>query len=264
MPRERKPSTKVREMQALEEEHGSTFDSLLQQDMIEQALAMDRQEKASNGEGNDDGDDDNDDDAINEKAHLLLAQAFAKEDEAIQADDEDTKKRKKPAGTYRWRYDYTLGSHVRIFTPYPDPPRKFKAFRPQCSAFSPLFLKIFNNPRLLHDLFLEPQLLSASTKEGDLLSLALTCKAFAPLLPKGEATVILDLGHKLKFPTRFIISLALPQCASVLTTLHLLDEDAMTTPEVCYELGDVFAQGLPVLRELAIGKTCKVSLPEKG
>jgi len=266
MPRERKPSAKVREMQALEEEHGSTFDSLIQQDMIEQALAMDRQENATNGEGNDDGDGHNDDDdALNEKARLLLVRAFAKEDEAVQADDGHTKKRKKPAGRYQYRWDPVLRQHSYVFIPDPAPASKVKAFRPPCSAFSPLFIQIFTNPRLLHDLFLEPQLLSASAKAGDLLSLALTCKAFAPLLPKGEATVILDRGQwaSLKFPTRFVISLALPQCASVLTTLHLLDQDAMTSPEVCYELGDVFAKGLPVLRELVVGKTCKVSLFER-
>ena len=50
MPRERKPSAKVREMQALEEEHGATFDSLLQEDMIKQALAMDQQNEAGNDE----------------------------------------------------------------------------------------------------------------------------------------------------------------------------------------------------------------------
>ena len=124
MPRERKPSAKVREMQALEEEHGSTFDFLIQQDMIEQALAMDRQEKVSNGEGNDDGDgNDDDDDALNEKARLLLVQAFAKEDAAMQADD-DTKKRKKPAGRYRYRWDPVLRRHSYVFIPDPAPAPK--------------------------------------------------------------------------------------------------------------------------------------------
>lgn len=72
------------------------------------------------------------------------------------------------------------------------------------------------------------------------------------------------LRAKLKFPTRFIVSLSLPLCASVLTTLHLLDESVMASPEVCNELEDVFAQGLPVLRELMVGKTCKVSLFERA
>lgn len=52
MPRERKPSAKVREMQDLEEEHSRTFELLIQEDMIQQALTMHRHVKASNGRGN--------------------------------------------------------------------------------------------------------------------------------------------------------------------------------------------------------------------
>lgn len=97
-------------MQALEEERGATFESLLQEDMIKQALAMDRQQKAEagNDEGDGLGDDDNDadDDAMHDKARLLLVRALEEEDKAVQGDDEGKKKRKKPAGTYRWRYDF--------------------------------------------------------------------------------------------------------------------------------------------------------------
>jgi hypothetical protein len=87
MPRERKPSAKVREMQALEEEHGSNFDSLLQQEMINEALAMYQQEKASNDDDKDDGHGD-EDVAMIEDARFLLEQTFKEEDEAMEEDDE--------------------------------------------------------------------------------------------------------------------------------------------------------------------------------
>lgn len=238
MPRERKPSAKVREMQALEEEHGDTFDSLLQPDMIKEALAIDRQQKA----GNDDDDDDDD----GEEARLLLARAFAEEDSALEG-SAGTQKRKKPAGTYR-------GSLA------PKP----KVFRLPRSAFSPLFLQIFTNSSLLEDLFLAPYLLSSSFGGigGDLGALALTCKAFAPLLHRGSTEVFLTWYQTcslLKYPARFIASLAIPGSAAILTTLHLFN-GGLCTAELCYELGDVLTQGLPVLREIKFGKSHEVGL----
>jgi len=186
MPRERKPSAKVREIQALEEEHGASFDSLLQKDMIKQALAMDQLQKARS-DNDDDGNDGNDDeDAINEEARFLLARD---EVEAVTNDDEGHKKRKKPAGTYQWRWDCELQGYAKHVIPDPPLPPKVKTLRLTRSAFSPLFPQIFTNYRLLHDLFLAPQLLSSSANGGDLLPLAFTCKAFKSLLPRGKKTV---------------------------------------------------------------------------
>lgn len=196
MPRERKPSAKVREMQALEEEHGSNFDSLLQQEMINEALAMYQQEKASNDDDNDDGHGADEDVAMIEDARFLLEQTFMEEDKAMEEDEEDTKKRKKPAGTYRVRWNAELQRRVRTFIPDPASSPKRKTSQLPPSAFSPLFPQIFTNPRLLHDLFLEPQLLSYGDRGGDLLSLALTCKAFAPLLPQGEDTVVFTRSQR--------------------------------------------------------------------
>jgi len=211
--------------------------------MIKQALAMDRQKKAGNDESDGRGDDDGD--ARVEEARMLLVQAFAEEDEAVQEDGENNKKRKRPAGTDLRRLD--------------DHPET-KTLRLSRSALSLLFPQIFTNPRLLHDLFLAPMLL-ASGQGGDLGALALTCKAFAPL--RHEGTTKVDLGlfqmDTLKYPTRFIAALASPGSASVLTTLHVFDH-ILSSAELCYELGDVFAQGLPVLRELNFEKSHEISL----
>lgn len=245
-------------MQALEEEHGSNFDSLLQQEMINEALAMYQQEKASNDDDNDDGHGD-EDVAMIEDTRFLLEQTFKEEDEAMEEDDEDTKKRKKPAGTYHVRWNAELQRRVRTFIPDPASSPKRKTSQLPRSAFSPLFPQMLTNPRLLHDLFLEPQFLSYGDTGGDLLSLALTCKAFAPLLPQGEDTVVFTRSQRLKFlyPARFIASLAAPNSASILTTLHLNDW-GLSSAELCYELGDVFTQGLPVLRELKIQRVQSV------
>lgn len=180
--------------------------------------------------------------------------------------DEGTKKRKKPAGAYRWHWDDELQRSVHTFTRDPAPPLKRKTFQLPRSAFSPLFPQIFNNSRLLHDLFFAPGFLLApgsicSGSDGDLAALARTCKAFAPLRHKGTAEVYLGyfLISTLKYPARFIAGLASPGSASVLTTLHVVDH-ALYSAELWYELGDVFTQGLPVLRELQLGKAHEVGL----
>jgi hypothetical protein len=59
---------------------------------------------------------------------------------------------------------------------------------------------------------------------------------------------------KLLYPARFIAALAARGSASVLTTLRF-GAWALSSAELCYELGDVLTQGLPVLRELKIEGT---------
>jgi len=106
--------------------------------MINQALAMDQLQKAGAGDEGDGlggGGDDDDDDAMHEKARLLMVQALKEEDEAVQGDKKT--KRKKPAGTYRYRWDFRTLQRVCTFTPHPAPPPKSRGFDPCCCCAQP-------------------------------------------------------------------------------------------------------------------------------
>lgn len=172
----------------------------------------------------------------------------------MQDKDEVKKKRKKPLGKYYMCWNVELQCRVRTFIPDRAPtPKPFRLLLLLRSAFSPLFPQIFTNRRLLYDFFLAPKLLSSGTK-GDVAALALTCKAFKSLQRrKSKKEVHFDITERseLLYPARFIASLSTPKSGSVLTTLHI-GVCGLDSAELCFELGDVFTQGLPVLRELTL------------